>query len=36
MRRRTDQRNARLRMAQARDQFADLVTGKLAAFPVVA
>src|SRR5208337_3522980 len=32
MRRRTDQRNAWLRVAQARDQFADLVTGKLATF----
>ena len=32
MRRRTDERNARLRVTQARDEFADLVSGKLAAF----
>ena len=31
MRRRTDERHAGLRVAQARDQFADLVSGKLAA-----
>ena len=32
MRRRTDERNAGLRVTQARDEFADLVAGKLAAF----